>query len=745
MRRPTKLYWLAVLVAMITSPAFAWTEITLQQGLNGYQGTTDAWLNHSLVRHNYGGAPDLRIQWNNGRSDCAVIKFDLAGAIPPNQRILSATLSLYYFYAGSMGNDNAVTIKPFRLAAGAWWDENIYDGVSGYGVSYRYRDANETYEWTNGAEGGWYDKIDDNNGTNKIKKTGGTPPDAIEPGNWVPFDVTPSVTQWYGGATNNGFLVVATNFQGGGTLGYGKFYSRNEGGSSVRPTLTIRYEGALEPVAEADGPYSVGPGQSVRLDARGSYDPDGGGITAWLWDLDNDGLYDDASGEQVDVTYEYLVNTLGLAPGDHIIGLKVIDDENEWDTDTALLTIRPEESPVAEADGPYTAYPGGSVILDGSGSYDPDGGEIVAWLWDLDNDGLYDDASGELAEVTYDYLVETLGLAPGEHTIGLEVMDEENHWGVDTASLTIVAETMPPVAEADGPYIANPGQSVTLDGSGSYDPDGGEIVAWLWDLDNDGDTDVEGERVEVTYQYLVETLGLSPGDHTIVLRVLDDEEESGADTALLRILPEMDFGDAPPPYPTLAAGNGATHAIVPGVHLGLAVDAEPDGQPDQGALGDDANGIDDEDGVRFLSTLTPGKEATIEVIAGSGGFLDAWVDFSGDGSWADPTDQIFASVELRPGSNSLNFQVPVEAKTGTTFARFRFSTVGGLSFVGKALDGEVEDYAVKIQSPGWGAADSAEAAVGAFGTGAGTKPTNYLAVFIVPFCTVILWKRIRRK
>jgi len=640
------LYWLAVLVAMITSPAFAWTEITLQQGLNGYQGTTDAWLNDSLVRHNYGGAPDLRIQWNNGRSDCAVIKFDLAGAIPPNQRILSATLSLYYFYAGSMGNDNAVTIKPFRLAAGAWWDENIYDGVSGYGVSYRYRDANETYEWTNGAEGGWYDKIDDNNGTNKIKKTGGTPPDAIEPGNWVPFDVTPSVTQWYGGATNNGFLVVATNFQGGGTLGYGKFYSRNEGGSSVRPTLTIRYEGALEPVAEADGPYSVGPGQSVRLDARGSYDPDGGGITAWLWDLDNDGLYDDASGEQVDVTYEYLVNTLGLAPGDHIIGLKVIDDENEWDTDTALLTIRPEESPVAEADGPYTAYPGGSVILDGSGS---------------------------------------------------------------------------------------------------YDPDGGEIVAWLWDLDNDGDTDVEGERVEVTYQYLVETLGLSPGDHTIVLRVLDDEEESGADTALLRILPEMDFGDAPPPYPTLAPGNGATHAIVPGVHLGLAVDAEPDGQPDQGALGDDANGIDDEDGVRFLSTLTPGKEATIEVIAGSGGFLDAWVDFSGDGSWADPTDQIFASVELRPGSNSLNFQVPVEAKTGTTFARFRFSTVGGLSFVGKASDGEVEDYAVKIQSPGWGAADSAEAAVGAFGTGAGTKPTNYLAVFIVPFCTVILWKRIRRK
>jgi hypothetical protein len=231
--------WAAV---MLCSPAFASNVITLQQGLDGYTGCTDAWLDESLTRDNYGGAPNLRIQWNNGRSDCVVLKFDLTGQIPQGSAILAASLSLWYYDSGGMTNENAITIKPFRLQSSAWWDENIYDGVNGYGVSYRYRDAGETYEWTGGAVGGWWDKIDDGNGTNKIKKAGGTPPDAIPHPNWVSFNVKPSVLQWRGGATNNGFLLVATGWEGGGSLGYGLFISRNDGGASYRPKLTITLE-----------------------------------------------------------------------------------------------------------------------------------------------------------------------------------------------------------------------------------------------------------------------------------------------------------------------------------------------------------------------------------------------------------------------------------------------------------------------------------------------------------------------
>ncbi len=162
---------------------------------------------------------------------------------------------------------------------------------------------------------------------------------------------------------------------------------------------------------------------------------------------------------------------------------------------------------------------------------------------------------------------------------------------------------------------------------------------------------------------------------------------------------ELDWGDAPDPtYPTLAASTGANHVIVPGIFLGAAIDAEIDGQPDGTATGDDLAGIDDEDGVIFTSALLPGMGGSVDVTASVGGMLDAWIDFGGDGSWAEPGDQIFAGDLLVAGLNSLTFPVPIGATPGVTFARFRFSTVvGGLPYDGPAPDGEVEDYEVFIE------------------------------------------------
>jgi len=169
-------------------------------------------------------------------------------------------------------------------------------------------------------------------------------------------------------------------------------------------------------------------------------------------------------------------------------------------------------------------------------------------------------------------------------------------------------------------------------------------------------------------------------------------------------MPEMDFGDAPErPYPTTLAADGARHVIIPvipGIFLGNGVDPEPDGQPDATATGDDNDGNDDEDGVVFTSLLIPGQLAIVNVTANAQGFLDAWVDFNGDGSWADAGDQIFAVRPLVIGPNLLTFPVPPTATPNiTTFARFRFSSQGGLSYKGLAFDGEVEDYPVGIKEP----------------------------------------------
>ena len=53
-----------------------------------------------------------------------------------------------------------------------------------------------------------------------------------------------------------------------------------------------------------------------------------------------------------------------------------------------------------------------------------------------------------------------------------------------------IRSNQPPVAEANGPYTVPEGGSVTLDGSGSSDPDPGDTLTYAWDLDGD---DIYGE------------------------------------------------------------------------------------------------------------------------------------------------------------------------------------------------------------------------------------------------------------
>ncbi|MHC4879359.1 MAG: FG-GAP-like repeat-containing protein [Planctomycetota bacterium] len=170
-----------------------------------------------------------------------------------------------------------------------------------------------------------------------------------------------------------------------------------------------------------------------------------------------------------------------------------------------------------------------------------------------------------------------------------------------------------------------------------------------------------------------------------------------------------DYGDAPDgPYPTLAANNGASHAIDGKHFLGFHVDGEDDGQPDPLALGDDLNDAassfrtDDEDGVLFVTPLVAGQSSDIVVIASfmatGDMLLNGWIDFDGNGDWLGAGEQVFQDQLLIPGANLLSISVPEGMSDGTAVARFRVSTEAGLSFDGPASDGEVEDYLVSINA-----------------------------------------------
>jgi len=181
---------------------------------------------------------------------------------------------------------------------------------------------------------------------------------------------------------------------------------------------------------------------------------------------------------------------------------------------------------------------------------------------------------------------------------------------------------------------------------------------------------------------------------------------------------DQDFGDArdsvlAPGYPTLLANNGARHIVYTNFVLGTNIDAEPDGQPTPPFDGDDMNvlfpGIPfppgDEDGVTYTALPRGGASAVIvELNSTLGpGRLDAWIDFDGTGIWtAGLPEQItpVTGTVLLPGLNNIPVSVPATAVLGDAAARFRLSSVGGLSPAGLASNGEVEDYLVSICQPG---------------------------------------------
>ena len=165
-----------------------------------------------------------------------------------------------------------------------------------------------------------------------------------------------------------------------------------------------------------------------------------------------------------------------------------------------------------------------------------------------------------------------------------------------------------------------------------------------------------------------------------------------------------DLGDAPEPYPTLLGDNGARHSAT-GPILGTHRDTELDGQPAVGADGDDGQGTpSDEDGIDFTSTLRVGQlDASVAVAisnAPDGAYLDAWIDFNGDGSWGGVWEQVADSVPVVEGVNDLWFDIPAWASAGETYARFRLSSSGWLAPGGNAPDGEVEDVRLAILPSG---------------------------------------------
>jgi PKD repeat protein len=158
----------------------------------------------------------------------------------------------------------------------------------------------------------------------------------------------------------------------------GKYYTLSFDGINLRPQNTFfinAHDGTYlvsskvysgpnvdlgdVPIADAGPDIKVKAGKTFYLDASGSSDPDGT-IEKFLWDTDNDGIFDDTDGsregQKVSMRFE--------DKGTYVVTLKVIDNDNNFNTDTLTVTVTEDENgPIEEPEDMLWLYLGLIIII----------------------------------------------------------------------------------------------------------------------------------------------------------------------------------------------------------------------------------------------------------------------------------------------------------------------------------------------------------------------------------------------
>ena len=151
--------------------------------------------------------------------------------------------------------------------------------------------------------------------------------------------------------------------------------------AGAAPNIRIHWSGT--PAPNQDVAFTAGDG--------------GGTYTSWAWDLNNDGQFGDQTGQTVINSYR---NT-----GDFAIAVIASNELGESDLAEDVVKVRePSGTKMPEASFVFfpTAPLAGEAVTFVSTSTDPDSPIPAGALrWDLDGDGLFDDATGPSVAVSF--------------------------------------------------------------------------------------------------------------------------------------------------------------------------------------------------------------------------------------------------------------------------------------------------------------------------------------------------------
>ena len=331
-------------------------------------------------------------------------------------------------------------------------------------------------------------------------------------------------------------------------------------------TITVQSNNIL-PVAHAGFDQVVDAGDTVILD--GSRSSDKGfesGIIGYSWGRigGTDGVSVTLS-DELAIKPEFTTSPLaaGAAPVIHEFSLVVFDTRGDISEDTVIITvISPNLAPVANA-GPdqNNIKANQTVQLDGSASHDPGyEGKIISYLWErIGGTGNENIIISDPNIVNPTFVTEDLepGLKNVTHIFRLTVTDnrasvktDDNEPLTDTdeVMITVISDNIKPVADAGGPSrIVNPVDTITLDGSGSYDKGyGSGITSYSWKrIGGTGDSSITLQNANTeTPSFVTESLKVGSPTVSHIFELTVTDTNGATDTDIITIL--IDAPNAPP-------------------------------------------------------------------------------------------------------------------------------------------------------------------------------------------------------